>query len=154
MNKFFSWEISRKLLLAIIEDKVSDAFVCELIWERLCYEKHEKSKSWIATLKTPKYWSDKYVEAPQIVAERSAAVHLTRSISKEYKQSLKEFMNFKGYKINELYPRRTRRAAAVNWLISYVRESNLIIPENGKLPELKNPPINPAVGHTGDLPII
>ena len=43
-----------------------------------------------------------------IISDRPASVHLTRSIPKDYKQGLKNFLNFKGYKINELYPRRTR----------------------------------------------
>ena len=33
----FTWPISKKLLFLILEDKVSDVFVCELVWERLFY---------------------------------------------------------------------------------------------------------------------
>ena len=35
-NKF-KWSISRQILSLILEDKVSDIFVCELVWERLFY---------------------------------------------------------------------------------------------------------------------
>jgi len=35
-NKF-TWPICKKLLFLILEDKVSDVFVCELVWERLFY---------------------------------------------------------------------------------------------------------------------
>ena len=31
----FTWPICKKLLFLILEDKVSDVFVCELVWERL-----------------------------------------------------------------------------------------------------------------------
>ena len=31
----FTWPICKKLLFLVLEDKVSDAFVCELVWERL-----------------------------------------------------------------------------------------------------------------------
>jgi len=47
---------------------------------------------------------------------------------------LKNFLNFKGYKINELYPRRTRRATAVNWLIYWAIESNSFSIKEDKLP--------------------
>ena len=40
----FKWPISKDLLFLIIEDKVSDVFVCELVWERLFYTK-ELSKN-------------------------------------------------------------------------------------------------------------
>ena len=33
----FTWPICKKLLFLILEDKVSDVFVCELVWERLFY---------------------------------------------------------------------------------------------------------------------
>ena len=41
------------------------------------------------------YWSEKFEKAPQIISERPASVHLTRSIPKDYKQGLKNFLNFK-----------------------------------------------------------
>ena len=108
------WTIFKKLLFIILEDKVSDVFVCKLVWERLFYTKETTLNNWVSSALTPSYWSEKYEKAPQIISERKASVHLTRSIPKEYKQGLKNFLNFKGYKINELYPRRTRRATAVN----------------------------------------
>ena len=38
-EKKFTWLLSKKLLFAILDDQVSDIFVCELIWERLFYIK-------------------------------------------------------------------------------------------------------------------
>ena len=38
-EKQFTWPICKKLLFLILEDKVSDVFVCELVWERLFYNK-------------------------------------------------------------------------------------------------------------------
>ena len=146
----YSWQLNKKLLFCILNDQVSDIFVCELVWERLFYNKQSKSKQWTSTVRTPHYWSSKFLNAPQIIAEREASVHLTRSISKKNKQGLKEFLDFQGYKINELYPRRTRRATAVNWLIFWAKESNYIISNNGNTPTLKVPPNNPAFGHPND----
>ena len=146
----FSWPISKELLLLVIEDKVSDVFVCELIWERLFYTRKIKTDDWTSSALTPYYWSEKFVKAPQIISERIASVHLTRSIPKEHKQGLKKFLNFKGYKINELYPRRTRRATAVNWLIFWTIENKCFSNDNKVLPRPCIPPTNPAIGHFGD----
>ena len=146
----FTWPISRKLLFLILEDKVSDVFVCELVWERLFYTKEKNAKNWISSELTTAYWSEKFLKAPQIISTRMASVHLTRSIPKEHKQGLKNFLNFKGYQINELYPRRTRRATAVNWLIYWAIESNSFSIKEDKLPAASSPSINPAIGHLGD----
>ena len=146
----FQWSISRQILSLILEDKVSDIFVCELVWERLFYINEPSMDGWISSSLTPSYWSEKFSKAPQIISERSASVHLTRSIPKDHKQNLKKILDFKGYKINELYPRRTRRATAVNWLIFWVVESKYILKEHDKLPKLSSPPFNPIHGHKGD----
>ena len=149
-EKKFTWPLSKKLLFSILDDQVSDVFVCELIWERLFYNKETSTKDWIFSNYTPSYWSEKYKKAPQIISERGASIHLTRSIPKEHKQGLKNILNFKGYMINELYPRRTRRATAVNWLIFWVIESKNMFTENEKLPILSSPPFNPIYGHNRD----
>jgi len=148
-NKF-TWPISKKLLCLILEDKVSDVFVCELVWERLFYTRELSLNDWYSSALTPYYWSEKFEKSPQIISERRASVHLTRSIPKEYKQGLKNFLNFKGYKISELYPRRTRRATAVNWLIYWAIENNCFSNNSDVLPSQSLPPINPSKGHLGD----
>ena len=150
VDKQFTWPISRKLLFLVLEDKVSDVFVCKLVWERLFYTREKTMDDWISSELTPPYWSEKFVKAPQIISERIASVHLTRSIPKEHKQGLKNFLNFKGYKINELYPRRTRRATAVNWLIYWSIESNSFSFKEDNLPAVSSPSLNPAIGHLGD----
>ena len=152
-DKKFTWPLSKELFFSILNDQVSDVFVCELIWERLFYVKKTSTKDWISGEYTPPYWSEKYNNAPQILSERGAAIHLTRSIPKDHKQGLKNVLNFKGYKINELYPRRTRRATAVNWLIFWGIESKSILKDHDILPILASPPFNPIYGHDGDPPI-
>ncbi len=146
----FTWPIGKELLLLVLEDKVSDVFVCELVWERLFYTKELSINDWVPSSLTPAYWSEKFEKSPQIISERIASVHLTRSIPKEHKQGLKNFLNFKGYKINELYPRRTRRATAVNWLIYWAIENNCFSNDNDVIPNPSPPPLNPAKGHFGD----
>ena len=146
----FTWPICKELLFLVLEDKVSDVFVCELVWERLFYLRDLSTNCWLNSALTPSYWSEKFEEAPQIISERIASVHLTRSIPKDHKQGLKNFLNFKGYKINELYPRRTRRATAVNWLIYWAIENQCFSNDNNVMPRLSSPPLNPAKGHFGD----
>ena len=71
-EKKFTWSLSKKLLFSILNDQVSDVFVCELIWERLFYNKETSTKDWIFSNYTPSYWSEKYKKAPQIISERGA----------------------------------------------------------------------------------
>ena len=110
-----------------------------MVWERLFYTREITQNNWVSSALTPSYWSEKFVKAPQIISERIASVHLTRSIPKENKQGLKNFLNFKGYKINELYPRRTRRATAVNWLIYWTIENDCFSKDNGLIPSPNSP---------------
>ncbi len=145
-----NWPINKEILFLILEDKVSDIFVCELVWERLFYIKQPSIGEWISSSLTHPYWSGKFIKAPQIISERSASVHLTRSIPKDHKQNLKKILNFNGYKINELYPRRTRRATAVNWLIYWAIDSCSSLDDSCKLPKSTLSSANPAKGHYGD----
>ena len=150
VGNHFRWPICKDLLFLVLEDKVSDVFVCELVWERLFYIRETTMNNWVSSALTPSYWSEKFEKAPQIISERIASLQLTRSIPKEHKQGLKNFLNFKGYKINELYPRRTRRATAVNWLIYWAIENNCFSNDNNNIPTPSSPPINPVKGHFGD----
>ena len=53
LEKKFTWPLSKKLLFSILDDKVSDRFVCELIWERLFYVKETFNEDWIFSENTP-----------------------------------------------------------------------------------------------------
>ena len=145
------WPISKKLLIEILADRISDKFVCYLIWERLGYIKSkEDANSWIPGPNTSEYWTENFSCPPLFISQRKASVQLSRSIKNEYKQSLKNYLSFEGYKINELYPRRTRRATAVNWLIFWVVSNGKALPLEGPLPDLLEQPSNPLNGHPGD----
>ena len=106
--------LSRPLLDAILADQLSDRFVCELVWTRLGYQPlpgaPSPSAPWRPGPGTPADWAQGFPEAPQLIAERRPSVQLTRSIPPVYKQLLKSQLGFPGYKIGELFPRRTRRA--------------------------------------------
>ncbi len=146
------YPLSRALLEAVLADRVSDRFVCELIWPRLGYEP-DGAGSWSAGPATSAAWRESFPIEPQFIAERPPAVALTRSIAKEHKQLLKQQLDFGGYRIGELYPRRTRRATAVNWLLAHLAERAEPLPALGPLPPLLPQPADPVAGHPGDLPV-
>jgi len=149
--------LSRDLLEAVLADRLSDRLVCELIWPRLGYRPvaapSTASGSWIAGPATPTEWAEAFPEAPELIATRPASVRLTRSIPAEHKQLLKQQLGFAGYRIGELYPRRTRRATAVNWLLAHLAERGESLPDTGPLPPLREPPADPVQGHPGDAPV-
>lgn len=146
------YPLSRALLEAVLADRTSDRFVCELIWPRLGYAQNG-SGTWSAGPAAGAVWRQSFPIEPQFIAERPPSVALTRSIPKEHKQLLKEQLGFAGYKIGGLYPRRTRRATAVNWLLAHLAERGEPLPETGPLPALLELPADPVAGHPGDLPV-
>ena len=112
-----------------------------------------RSAPWTAGPATPSDWAEAFPVAPELIATRPASVRLTRSIAAEHKQLLKQQLGFAGYRVDELYPRRTRRATAVNWLLAQLAERGEPLPELGPLPPLLEPPADPVRGHPGDLPV-
>jgi len=54
----FTWPICKDLLFLVLEDRVSDVFVCELVWERLFYTKELPINDWAFSSLTPSYWSE------------------------------------------------------------------------------------------------
>jgi hypothetical protein len=145
--------LSRCLLEAVLADRTSDRFVCRLVWERLGYRPDAEGRHWQAGPDTPAAWAEAFPLAPELIAERPASVRLTRSIRSEHKQLLKQQLGFAGYRIGELYPRRTRRATAVSWLLAHLAEQGEPLPEEGPLPQLLDPPSDPVGGHPGDPPV-
>ena len=146
-----SWPLNRPLLEAVLADRLSDRLVAELVWERLGYRQQSGGGGpWLAGPQTPEAWRDAFPEAPEVVASRPASVALTRSSPREHKQLLKEQLHFAGYRIGELYPRRTRRATVVSWLLAWLADQGDELPSAGPLPELRDPPENPVQGHPGD----
>jgi hypothetical protein len=155
--------LSRQLLQLILDDRTSDRFVCELVWQRLGYipataaegaaGAAEGPAPWRASDATPDDWALDYPLAPPLIAERPASVRLTRSIAAAHKQLLKQQLGFAGYRIGELFPRRTRRATAVNWLLAHLAERGEPLPDTGPLPPLLPQPTDPVAGHPGDLPV-
>lgn len=114
-------------------DQIDDATVNQLLWQGLGYRWNAAAQTWTA----PDDWQEDYPEPPDFIESRPATVKLTRSIPAPNKQLLKEYLGFKGYKVGELVPRKTRRATAVNWLLSHLQDQGLLPP---KPPEPPEPP--------------
>jgi len=107
---------------AILNDEIDDATVNQMVWHYLGYRYNEETGTW-NTQTVSDDWKEAYPEPPDFIDSRPATVKLTRSIPKKNKQLLKESLGFKGYKVDELVPRKTRRATIVNWLLNYQQEN-------------------------------
>jgi hypothetical protein len=114
--------LNTETIWAILDDKIGDAIVNQLVWHYLGYRYDSSIAKWDNSEVTSP-WRDDYPEPPDFIDSRPATVKLTRAIPQDNKQILKEKLGFKGYKIGEFGPRQTRRATAANWLLSYLQET-------------------------------
>ncbi len=112
--------LNTETIWAILNDKVDDATVNQLVWHCLGY-RYNEATGWDTTDVAPE-WGGEYPDPPDFIDSRPATVKLTRSIPPQNKQLLKEQLGFAGYKLGEFGPRQTRRATAANWLLSYMQQ--------------------------------
>jgi Domain of unknown function (DUF1823) len=115
--------LNEATLWGIIRDDIDDAIANQLVWHCLGY-RQDSDGVWQTDGVDP-VWRSDYPEPPDFIENRPPTVKLTRSIPAEHKQLLKEQLGFEGYKLNELIPRKTRRATLVNWLLSYMKTNGL-----------------------------
>lgn len=118
-------ELTTDTVWAILNNELNDELTNQLVWHYLGYQYDETTQSW-QTENVEESWADKYPEPPNFIESRPATVKLTRSIPKENKQLLKTFLGFKGYSVDQLVPRLTRRATMANWLLSEMKVRSLI----------------------------
>ncbi len=112
--------LNPETIWSIINDEIDDETVNQLLWYYLGYRYNSETNQWDTTEVDPA-WQENYPDPPNFIESRPATVKLTRSIPKENKQLLQNELGFKGYKINELTPRKTRRATAASWLLSTLK---------------------------------
>ena len=112
--------LNSQTLWAIIHDTIDDATVNQLLWQGLGYRYDSQTQQWDSSAVADE-WKQDYPTPPDFIDSRPATVKLTRSIPAENKQLLKEQLGFSGYQVGELNPRKTRRATATNWLLSYMK---------------------------------
>lgn len=113
-------DLTEQTLWDIINDRLDDDTTNRLVWHYLGYRYDSDLGQWDAS-GVDEPWHSAYPQPPNFIESRPATVQLTRSIPKPDKQLLKEQLGFKGYKLDELVPRKTRRATIVSWLLSYMR---------------------------------
>lgn len=112
-------------LWAILNGELADDTVNQLVWHHLGYCYDDSAQQW-RTEAVDTAWAEKYPEPPNFIESRPATVQLTRAIPKENKQLLKTLLGFKGYSVDQLVPRLTRRATMTNWLLNEMRQRSLI----------------------------
>jgi hypothetical protein len=117
--------LSTDTLWDILNEKLDDDTVNRLVWHYLGYRYDPATDQWQADAVDPT-WAEKYPIPPNFIESRPATVQLTRSIPKENKQLLKDYLGFKGYSVDQLIPRLTRRATLTNWLLSYMQQQGLL----------------------------
>lgn len=109
--------LTTETLWAILNNELPDDTVNQMVWHTLGYRYDDQAQTW-QTENVDTAWAEKYPEPPNFIDSRPATVQLTRSIPKENKQLLKTQLGFKGYSVDQLVPRLTRRATMANWLLS------------------------------------
>ena len=131
--------LTTETLWAILNNELPDDTVNEMVWHYLGYRRADDrvddrendrendlgNGEWLLE-DVDTIWAQKYPTPPNFIESRPATVQLTRSIPKENKQLLKTLLGFKGYSVDQLVPRLTRRATMANWLLSEMRKRELV----------------------------
>lgn len=156
-------ELCNSNLVKIVNLECSDLECDQLAWKCLGYKFEESSNQFVLSPEVFPKWAAKYPEAPDLIGlarnyspeidkpVRDASMNLMRSIPRDYKGGVRalESEGFRGYKLKELTPNKTRRAQMVNWIIYYreklwgktleqLREERML--EASKSPEIANLP--------------
>lgn len=118
-------DLTTETLWAILDGNLPDDTVNQLVWQTLGYRYSPETQTW-QTQNVDDAWVKKYPTPPNFIESRPATVQLTKAIPKENKQLLKTVLGFKGYSVDQLVPRLTRRATMANWLLSIMRAEGLI----------------------------
>lgn len=126
-------ELSNSNLIKIVNLECSDLECNYLAWKCLGYIFDENTSKFVLSPAVFPKWAAKYPEPPDLIGltrnhspevdkpVRDASMNLMRSIPRDYKGGVRTLENegFKGYKLKELTPNKTRRAQLVNWMIYY-----------------------------------
>lgn len=126
-------ELSDENLVKIVLLEATDIQCNEMAWKCLGYEFGVETQQWEAIRVFPK-WKSKYPSPPDLIGVtrtyadvaidrpvRDASMNLMRTVPRDYKGGVKNLahVGFKGWKLNQLTPNKTRRAQLCNWIIFY-----------------------------------
>jgi len=128
-----SEELTNENLIKIVNLENTDLECNQLCWKCLGYVYDKESDIYTSENVFPK-WKEKYPNPPDLIGVtreyadpsvdkpvRDASMNLMRSIPRDFKGGVRslESVGFRGFKLKELTPNKTRRAQMVNWLIFY-----------------------------------
>jgi len=126
-------EIKDENIVNIVNLKYTDQECNVLAWKCLGYQYNKNIDKFELSNNVFPKWAIKYPEPPDLIGitrkydpetdkvVRNASMDLMRSIPRSFKGGVRSLTNvgFKGYKLNELTPNKTRRAQLCNWIIYY-----------------------------------
>lgn len=126
-------EINDENLIKIVNLQCTDMECNNLAWKCLGYRYDSSNKKFALSSDVFPKWAAKYPEAPDLIGikriylpevdkpVRDASMNLMRSIPRDFKGGVRELekVGFRGFKLSELTPNKTRRAQLVNWLLYY-----------------------------------
>ncbi|KAJ1426430.1 hypothetical protein B484DRAFT_307523, partial [Ochromonadaceae sp. CCMP2298] len=124
--------VSDENLIRIVNLDTSDQQCNALLWKCLGYTPSGDPGTYSAEKVFPK-WRERYPTPPDLIGlsrvfdptvdkpVRDASMAMMKSIPRDFKGGVRalEPLGFRGFKLKDLTPNKTRRAQAVNWLIFY-----------------------------------
>ncbi len=125
-------DLSDANLVKIVQLETTDIDANVLLWKCLGYTFDAENNRWTNENVFPK-WRAKFPEPPDMIGVtrkydpetdkqvRNASMDLMRSIPRSFKGGIRnlQHVGFKGFKLKELTPNKTRRAQSVNWMLYY-----------------------------------
>ena len=126
-------EIADENVVNIVNLKYTDQECNVLAWKCLGYQYNKQLDTFELSSNVFPKWASKYPDPPDLIGitrrydpetdkvVRNASMDLMRSIPRTFKGGVRSLVSvgFKGYKLNELTPNKTRRAQLCNWIIYY-----------------------------------
>ena len=126
-------ELADENIVKIVNLEATDTECNYIAWKCLGYRYNIEKKIFEGSDKVFPKWLAKYPNPPDVIGikrdyrpeidkdVRNASMDLMRSIPRDYKGGVKQLQSvgWKGYKLAELTPNKTRRAQLCNWLIYY-----------------------------------
>lgn len=126
-------ELRDENIVKIVSLEATDQECNYLCWKCLGYRYNEKEEKFESSSEIFPKWLLKYPTPPDVIgltrkydpetdrSVRNASMDLMRSIPRDFKGGVRSLQSvgFKGFKLSELTPNKTRRAQLCNWLIYY-----------------------------------
>ena len=126
-------ELADENIVKIVNLEATDTECNYIAWKCLGYRYNDDKGIFEGSDKVFPKWLAKYPNPPDVIGikrdyrpeidkdVRNASMDLMRSIPRDYKGGVRQLQSvgWKGYKLAELTPNKTRRAQLCNWLIYY-----------------------------------